>query len=243
MMKQWFLSYYKRQQFYPNAFSLLINPFFFFRFHLMQVMRKYANHLEGRLLDFGCGSKPYQALFGHVSEYIGVDVENEGHSHVNEHIDVYYDGKTLPFEDQLFDSILSNEVLEHVPDLEGILSELYRVLKPGGKMLLTVPFVCFEHELPYDFRRFTLTGLSAVLDKNGFDVLVAEKTGNYVEVIFQLWISYIRELLFTKNAMINLLINLLFIFPVTLLGLLVSKILPARKGLYFDSLIIVQKRM
>jgi ubiquinone/menaquinone biosynthesis C-methylase UbiE len=123
------------------------------------VMKKYADELSGKLLDFGCGAKPYKSLFSHVFEYIGVDVENEGHSHENENIDIYYDGHTLPFKNETFDCILSNEVLEHVPNLRESLTELNRVLKPGGKIMVTVPFVCFEHELPYDFRRFTVNGL------------------------------------------------------------------------------------
>lgn len=54
----------------------LINPFFFFRLRLVDGMKKYSKELNGRLLDFGCGCKPYQELFKHVFEYVGVDVEN-----------------------------------------------------------------------------------------------------------------------------------------------------------------------
>ncbi|MDR2119072.1 MAG: class I SAM-dependent methyltransferase [Tannerellaceae bacterium] len=236
------LHFYKRQQFFPNLISVFINPFFFFRLHLANVMKKYANELNGRLLDFGCGSKPYKHLFSHVSEYIGIDVENEGHSHHNEHVDIYYDGKNLPFKDETFDSILSNEVLEHVPNLDESLVEINRILKPGGKILITVPFVCFEHELPYDFRRFTTNGLILILEKYGFEIIIADKTGNYFEVITQLWISYIREILYTKNHFVNIIINLIFISPFTLTGVLLSFILPAKKGLYFDTILVGRKR-
>jgi SAM-dependent methyltransferase len=204
-------------------------------------MKKHAHELTGKLLDFGCGSKPYVSLFSHVSEYIGVDTENEGHNHENESIDIYYDGDLLPFESNTFDSILSNEVIEHVPSLHISLSELNRVLKPGGKILLTVPFVCFEHELPYDFRRFTLNGLVETLKEYGFEIIVSEKTGNYLEVITQLWISYLRELLYTKRHSINLVINLIFISPFTIGGMLISFIFPKKKGLYFDSMIVARK--
>lgn len=235
------LTYYKHQQFFPGIISILINPFFFFRLRLVGVMKKYSKELNGRLLDFGCGCKPYQELFEHVSEYIGVDIENEGHNHEKEVIDVYYDGHTLPFEDESFDSVLSNEVLEHAPILRLSLSEIRRVLKPGGKILLTVPFVCFEHELPFDFRRLTIGGLIKELEDAGFKVTKSEKTGNYVEVVVQLWISYWRDLLYTRNKYVNMIINTICIAPFTLLGLLLSLILPERKGLYFDTLIVGHK--
>jgi SAM-dependent methyltransferase len=235
------ISFYKQQQFFPNIISIFVNPFFFFRLHLALAMKKSSNELSGKLLDFGCGAKPYKSLFSHVSEYIGVDVKNEGHSHKNENIDIYYDGHTLPFKDKIFDCILSNEVLEHVPNLCESLAELNRVLKPGGKILFTVPFVCFEHELPYDFRRFTVNGLIQVLNKYEFEIITAEKTGNHFEVIIQLWISYIQELLYTKNRFVNVVINCIFISPFTLAGILLSFVFPKKKGLYFDTIIVGRK--
>ncbi|MDR1459563.1 MAG: methyltransferase domain-containing protein [Bacteroidales bacterium] len=206
-------------------------------------MKKHANELSGKLLDFGCGAKPYKRLFDHVFEYTGIDMENEGHSHKSEDIDIYYDGKTLPFKNETFDSILSNEVLEHVPNLYESLAELNRVLKPGGKILFTVPFVCFEHELPYDFRRFTVNGLIRILNKCGFEIIIAEKTGNYFEVIVQLWISYMQDLLYSKNRFVNVMINFIFISPFTLAGILLSLIFPRKKGLYFDTVIVGRKML
>ncbi|MDR0743228.1 MAG: class I SAM-dependent methyltransferase [Tannerella sp.] len=241
-MLQQLISFYKHQQFFPNVISIFVNPFFFFRLHLAKAMKKYASELNGRLLDFGCGSKPYKYLFKHVREYVGIDVENEGHSHQNENVDIYYDGENLPFNDETFDSILSNEVLEHVPNINGSLAELNRILKPGGKILITVPFVCFEHELPYDFRRFTVNGLIHALNEYGFEIIVAEKTGSYFEVIVQLWMSYLQEILYTKNRVVNVLINFIFISPSTLIGVLLSFVFPMKKGLYFDTVIIGRKK-
>ncbi|MDR0613414.1 MAG: class I SAM-dependent methyltransferase [Dysgonamonadaceae bacterium] len=236
------LHYYKHQQFFPDWISIIINPFFFHRYHLSKELKKLAKTLTGKLLDVGCGSKPYQSLFKNISSYTGIDVENEGHSHETEDIDVYYDGKRIPFDDQTFDSILCCEVLEHVPNLNEMLSEINRVLKPDGKFLLTVPFVCFEHELPYDFRRFTEGGLSNELEAHDFDILYHKKEGNYIQVIAYLWISYIRELTYTKNKYLNILINSIFIFPFTLVGILAHIILPSKKGLYFGIVMLCKKR-
>ena len=102
--------YLKHQSFQPTILSLFINPFFFIRYAFYKNIRRYIPQLKGRLLDFGCGRKPYQNLF-RVSEYVGVDMAETGHDHKNSKIDVYYDGKRLPFKDASFDSLFCSEVL------------------------------------------------------------------------------------------------------------------------------------
>ncbi len=229
------------QRFAPNLLSVLINPFYFTRKRLYKAMKEMAPDLSGRLLDFGCGSKPYKRLCTHVTEYIGVDMENEGHDHTNEEVDFYYDGKTLPFENESFDAVLCSEVLEHVPDLDAALTELIRVLKPNGKMLITVPFVWPEHELPYDFRRFTAGGLAVSVEKHGLQVVKTKKIGKFYEVITQMWMMYLHNGLYTQKRYLNLLINAVFIFPFTLIGLILSAVLPPIKGLYFGVVMEVKK--
>src|SRR5262245_61614066 len=95
----------------PKAFRPgLNNPFYFIRRALLEKVTQYAPQLNGKLLDFGCGSKPYQSLFTATSEYIGLDYEGEGHSHKDEHVDVFYDGRHIPFANESFDSVFSSEV-------------------------------------------------------------------------------------------------------------------------------------
>ena len=107
------------------------HPLYFIRKGLYNKINLYSSQLNGRLLDFGCGAKPYASLFRNVTEYIGLDYASEGHSHSNESIDVYYDGKTIPFDDNCFTAIFSSEVFEHVFSLPEILPELNRVLQKG----------------------------------------------------------------------------------------------------------------
>ena len=128
--------------------GFFINPFFIIRRGLYKGIRENAPFLSGKLLDFGCGKKPYKDLFN-VDEYIGLDIEVSGHSHKNEVIDVYYNGKEIPFEKNHFDSIFSSEVFEHVFNIDKVLKEINRVCKPNGHLLITVPFVWDEHEIPY----------------------------------------------------------------------------------------------
>ncbi len=141
-------------EFNPN----ITFPAWLTRNRLLKAIETCVPELEGTLLDFGCGSKPYQSLFS-VEKYIGLDFENPGHPHVNEQIDVFYDGKKIPFSNDYFDSIFSSEVFEHVFNLEEILKELNRVLKTGGKILITCPFAICEHEVPHDFARYSSFGI------------------------------------------------------------------------------------
>jgi SAM-dependent methyltransferase len=203
---------------------------------------EYALNFNGKMLDFGCGHKPYKSIFQHVDEYIGVDFENKGHSHEKEDIDAYYDGNSLPFPDDYFDCAICTEVLEHVPDIDKSLILLKQVIKRNGKIILTVPFVWPEHEMPFDFRRFTVGGLIKKLEEHGFEVLKSHKNGNYVSVIIQLQIMFIHQLLFRKNVYLNLLINMIFIFPFTLIGLILSPIFIKCDGLYFNNIILASKK-
>jgi SAM-dependent methyltransferase len=235
------LNFYKKQQFTPNLLSLFINPFFIIRRALYQSIKKEAEKLSGDILDFGCATKPYQYLFKNAKSYIGLDIENEGHLHENEGVDVFYDGKTIPFEDAHFDAIFTSEVFEHVFDIDEIIPEIKRVLKPGGKMLVTVPFAWNEHEVPNDFGRYTSFGIQHLLHKHGFKVLNYKKSGHFAAVIAQLVPMYVHALTTTNNKYIDLLRNFLLISPFMILGVIFSFILPRNYSLYFNNVVLVEK--
>ena len=237
-------SIYKSQTFKPGFIGIFINPFFFIRRGLLNGIKKYARQLNGNLLDFGCGSKPYKTLFN-VKKYFGVDMIDRGHPHELEleQIDVYYDGNKLPFKDEAFDSLFSSEVFEHVFNLEDILQELRRVLKKDGKALFTVPFVWDEHEIPYDYGRYSSFGIKYLLEKHGFKVIALEKSTKYLETVFQLWNLYLYYKLYTKNKYINIFINILFISPFTITGMIISSILPNSRNLYNNNIVLVKKEL
>jgi SAM-dependent methyltransferase len=218
-------------------------PAFLTRSRLLKSIARHTPALSGRLLDFGCGSKPYRSLFN-VSEYIGLDFENPGHPHVNEHIDVFYDGKHIPFEAETFDAVFSSEVFEHVFNLDEVLKELNRVMVTGGKILATCPFSICEHEVPNDFARYSSYGLRYVFEKNGFEVLQQDKAGNNVEAIVQLWIMYIHQHInpyFRKIPVVRSAFRLFTYTSLNILALFFSKLLPDRRDLYLNNVIVCKK--
>ncbi len=117
--------------------------------------------LEGCVLDLGCGSQPYRELLHRASAYVGADVEER------EGLDaVLVPGKPLPFADASFDAIICTQVLEHVEDLSQVLAEMARVLRSGGVLVASVPFIFQIHGAPFDFRRFTEFGIAAALKEH-----------------------------------------------------------------------------
>jgi SAM-dependent methyltransferase len=220
----------------------IIHPLYIIRKNLYRGIVRHASQLTGKMMDFGCGEKPYKLLFSHVSEYIGVDYNGEGHSHANENIDVYYDGKTIPFDNDTFDSILTSEVLEHVFNLEPIMQELCRVLKPGGKILITTPFAWNEHEVPVDFGRYTSFGMKALLERNGFTILALEKTTNFIQTQTQLTNMYWNNYFFPKLRPFATVSSYCFCCINNIWGLLKAKLLPVKDNWYLNLVILAEKK-
>ncbi len=235
--------YVKKQTFNPDILGLFINPFYFARKSLYNNVSRIAEHITGDVVDVGCGKKPYKHLF-QTKKYIGIEVEQEGHDHTNEDVDVFYDGITMPFENATFDSAITSQVLEHVFTPDAFLTEINRVLKPNGKLLLTVPFVWDEHEQPYDYARYSSFGLKSLLEKNGFEIVVHIKSLNDVRVIFQLINGYIfkKTIKLRGNPVSNIIASFFFNSLVNLLGLIFGLILPKNDDLYLDNVIIARKK-
>lgn len=218
-------------------------PAYLTRNRLLRAIDTYSKELKGVVMDFGCGSKPYQSLFK-VERYIGVDFENPGHPHLNEQIDVFYDGKKIPFSDEYFDAVFSSEVFEHVFNIDEILKELYRVIKPGGVMLITCPFAICEHEVPHDFARYSSFGIKYLLEKNGFQVLQLDKTGNSIETITQLRITYIHQHItpyLRKIPIVRSVFRFIVYTTLNVVAIAFGKLLPAGKDLYLNNVVLCKK--
>jgi SAM-dependent methyltransferase len=125
-----------------------------------------CQNLRGRLLDYGCGGSPYESLLPQFSPYIRADIT------AGEGIDLVTDPEgCLPGEPSgSYDVVLSTQVLEHVPDSHRYLAEAYRLLRPGGALVLTTHGFCPEHGCPHDYYRWTGYGLERAAANAGFQV-------------------------------------------------------------------------
>lgn len=138
--------------------------------HDKQLLDYVKTSFSGRLIDIGCGTKPYLDLVRpYVTEHIGVD--HEGSLHSKDNVDLTGTAYAIPSSDDAFDSALCTAVLEHLEEPELALRECHRILKPGGVVIYSVPFIWHLHEEPRDFYRFSKYGLDYLFKKVGFEVV------------------------------------------------------------------------
>lgn len=232
-------AWYHEQAFFPSPLGAFVNPFYLARSALRDAMRETANQLGGRLLDVGCGTQPYRRLFK-TSAYIGLEIDSPA-SRARGIADCYYDGGAFPFGHEAFDSVLCNQVLEHVFVPDAFLEEIHRVLKPGGRLLLTVPFVWDEHEQPWDYARYSSFGLTALLERHGFRILMHRKLRADVSTLFQLANGYLFKIAqgWPKPAL--LLLTATFMAAVSLLGTIAGRVFPDNPDLYLDHVVLAEK--
>src|SRR5207249_11641400 len=120
-------------------------------------------------------------------------------------------------------------------DPSDTLAEINRVLKNKAKVLITVPFSWNEHEVPYDYARYTSFGIAHLLEKHGFKILQVKKSGNFARVVWQLGTLYLFEL-FKKFNRTGYLLSMIFIVPLNVLGLILLPLLPKNDSMFFNSI-------
>ena len=145
-----------------------------------RAIRKYAS---GRLLDLGCGHVPLYGVYRDlVNENVCVDWENT--LHVNPYLDMTADlTGELPFPSSSFDTIIMTDVLEHLPEPLFAMNQVSKVLRPGGKLILGVPFFYWLHEKPHDFYRYTEFALRRFCELSGLSVLELWSFGGILHVL------------------------------------------------------------
>ncbi len=144
-------------------------------YNVIRIAGKYIRdrasiHFSGKMLEIGCGAKKKGLLIGEfVEEHVGLDHEQSLHELSN--INIYGTAYFLPIKDASYDCVLSTSVLEHLEEPSKALFESFRVLKPGGIGLFTMPLFWHLHEEPRDFFRYTKYGLHYLFDSSGFEIL------------------------------------------------------------------------
>lgn len=229
----------RKEQFEPGLLALFINPFYFARKGLFKNINFFAKYIDGKTLDVGCGKKPYEKIF-RSTQYIGLEIDTI-ENRKNKKAEYFYDGNTFPFFDKEYDSVVVNQVLEHVFNPHLFLSEVNRIIKNGGILLITVPFVWDEHEQPSDYARYSSFGLRYILEDHGFAVIEQRKSVNDIRVLFQILNGYLYKKILTQNNYLNVFLTILLISPFNLFGELLSKIMPQNDDLYLDNIILAKK--
>lgn len=173
---------------------------------------------KGAFLDVGCGSMPYREFFPMATSYHGLEID-QPRNRANSNVTHWYDGNFFPFADKSYCGVICSQVLEHsfVPEL--LLSEIYRVLQPGGRLLLTVPFFWPEHEQPYDSQRFTSFGIISSLEKLGFLDIALVKTNPGLSCLIQLGIEWAESYGRRFHGRLATLWRLTMLLPYTILNL------------------------
>ncbi len=211
------VKYFGSDSFYKNG--LLLECILFFR-HLM----------KGKLLDLGCGSKPYFEIYSEVCESsVGCDVPFSLHQISGAEVFCLAEDIDKHFEPEFFDCVLCTEVLEHTLDDNKVMNNINMVLKTGGSLIISAPFTYVLHEAPYDYRRYTLYGLKNILERNNFEVKSAFSAGASLSSGFFIFYYTLKKILFYSfkkigaanlynnkfiNAFINLPELLLYLFNI-----------------------------
>lgn len=185
-----------KNNFINLTFSKTNLDIYYIRNSIFNALKENINIFSGRLLDVGCGQMPYKKYIlenSKINEYVGLDIETALLYDTLIQPDIRWDGITLPFENDKFDTILMTEVLEHTPFPNAILKEAFRVLKNEGIIFFTVPFLWPLHEVPNDEYRFTPFALERILKEAGFSDIKIKATGGWHASLAQMLGLWVRQ--------------------------------------------------
>lgn len=146
---------------------------------------------EMRVYDVGCGDKPFgPVLKGKVLEHIGVDIQDGFYD--SKHIDLIGSAYDVPIDNATADAVISSQVIEHLERPLDALKETSRILKPGGILFISFPFLYPIHAEPHDFTRFTEHGMDSLLAAHGFEVLEKQGIGGFWYLLAVCWNMYAK---------------------------------------------------
>lgn len=198
--------------------------------------------LEGHVLDFGCGTGPYRDLLTNTHAYTGLEFDSPQNRQCKK-ADIFYDGTYIPLENASVDSILSTQTLEHVLNPECIVAEWARILRPDSHILLTVPFMWPEHEMPHDFQRYTMNGMRLLLEKAGFAIVHQERLLCDCRAPAQLFQAWLYDILHlgARGKIMQIMLTTLFFAPISLTATALAILAPKNSNSYLDNVILARR--
>jgi SAM-dependent methyltransferase len=180
---------------------------FVVRSAILEALKKALPLFSGILLDVGCGDMPYKSFVlrrpSQVTRYLGLDLESS--PLYQNKPDLFWNGRKIPLPESSVDCAMATEVFEHCPNPEVVLRELWRVLKPGGLLFFTVPFLWPLHDVPYDEYRYTPFSLERHLINSGFQQISLKALGGWDASLAQmigLWVRR-RPMSVTKRKILS----------------------------------------
>ena len=185
------------------------------------LINKYKKELSDKsLLDIGCGSNPYRSFFERLNmDYKGIDFKDysANFSFGRKEPDFYFDEnykkdfKLPQFGNESYDILAAFQVIEHHKNIDMFFSEVKRILKKGGYLILSFPFIWELHEEPNDFQRLTHYKIRNICGHYNFKIVEQIKRGSSLSTISQL----INLSLFNTKIpeIIKLIIYLIFLLP------------------------------
>jgi SAM-dependent methyltransferase len=227
-----------------------LSPFYLIKHYLFGDIRDTVTQYEfgGAVLDIGCGSKPYKSLFAKTTRYVGIDYYNysTNKDFAREGPDCYFDDAyiatlRLPFASDEFDGAVAFQVLEHHPKPQQLIDEMFRVVKIGGLLLLSAPFLGGVHESPHDYQRYTEYGLQEMVRSHKCKILQIKKQGSIFSTIAMLFNEHLNHFA-AKNRM-TYIFSVLIYPPLMLFSyscILLDKIFKS-ESIYYNHLILIRK--
>ncbi len=161
--------------------SSCFHPRYLNKRYSYRILLSIKHYAKGRMVDIGCGLRPYQILFkDQVTSYIGIDWPASAEK---ARPDIISDALFLPILHDKADTVLATELIEHLPDPDQFIAEVARILRINGALILSVPFLEPLHEEPRDYYRLTPHGLRVILERHGFSLVHLSPKGGLPAVL------------------------------------------------------------
>lgn len=192
--------------------------------------------LQGMVLDVGCADRWIEPHLSQDAMYIGLDYPPTGNLLYSARADVLADAASLPFATSSLDAVVGLEVIEHTRDYQAAMREFFRVLKPTGTLVLSMPFLYPIHDAPHDYQRLTEHGLRRDLTAAGFEIVRLSKSGHAIRTAGLLFNLALVGGLYTRKTPLDyalLPFATVLVFVVNLASIALSWALPDWNALGF----------
>lgn len=233
------LIWLKMTPFHPQWFAFLEEK---------RMFPELAKYVSGRILDVGCGERRVEKKLSPDSEYIGLDYLATASQWYGTKPHIYGDAARLPIADKCMDNVLVLDVLEHLPNPAACITELARVLRPGGRIVIQVPFLYPIHDAPLDFSRWTIHGLRRLAQNHGLQIIHERTIGSPLETSTLLTNLALGKLVLESARRGNLLALLAPVLPFffllsNILAWLVSRLAPCDGFMAHGYRIVLEKQL